>query len=455
MRSAAASAVSLAIAATAVACGVAADRLGRRRVLMWSYILGTVACLAVCLIPSGIVYLAGNVFAGIAYGMMLTATYAFIKAVTPADSLGKAIGLYGMYSIVLGTVMSLAGGVLAEIDWRYLYLIVPAMCVPSFVLTPRLLPTMPRVGSGPVDVPGLILLGAGILLAITGFLEVGTNPSSVAGWLFVAGGAALLAAWVVLELRRHAPSYPVRIVRHPAFVGALIAGIFLNGVYAALVITLSDYLQYAKQGSVFAATFGLQPFYLIGAAAWAIAGRQLGAGRSPRFVAAVSALIAAVGFVALIPLDHSSAYWLILPGSLLVGYGTNAALTAQAKIFVDMAPPDAYGAVTSSRFTVGELGYTIGMIITTLFLSRFTAQGIIEGLEARGYSPADAYAMLATLNTWLLSGQQPDIDNLKGVMSVVAGAFDAALRLRMIVGAAVMAVTAAAVWLLMKERRDR
>ena len=38
VRSASAASTSLAIAATAVAAGVAADRLGRRRVLQWSYL---------------------------------------------------------------------------------------------------------------------------------------------------------------------------------------------------------------------------------------------------------------------------------------------------------------------------------------------------------------------------------------------------------------------------------
>ena len=97
MRSACASAATLAIAATAIASGVAADRLGRRRVLMWSYALGGVAGLAIVLIPSGAVYLLGNVLAGVAYGVMLTATYASVKVVAPAGSLGKALGLWGMY----------------------------------------------------------------------------------------------------------------------------------------------------------------------------------------------------------------------------------------------------------------------------------------------------------------------------------------------------------------------
>jgi len=453
MRSACASAATLAIAATAIASGVAADRLGRRRVLMWSYLLAGVAGMAIVLIPSGAVYLAGSILAGVAYGVMLTATYACVKVVAPGGSLGRALGLWGMYSIVFATVASLAGGLLAGVDWRWLFLVVPAMCVPSALLTPRLLPRMPRAGSGPVDLWGLVLIGLGLMTVITGFLAVATDPGSLLAWALVAGGGLMLVAWVLVELRRRAPAFPVRLFRSRTFVAAVLVGIFVNGVYAALVISLSDYLQYEKQGSVFVATFGLQPFYLIGAAAWLVAGRRLGAGRSPRHVITLNALVAAAGFIALLPVQQSSAYWVILPGSLLIGYGVNAALTGQAQVIVDAAPADAYGAVTSSRLTIGELGYSLGMILTTLLLSRVTASGIVHGLTEQGMSGQEAYATLAALNASLLSGRPPAVENASEVLRVTASAFDAAFDVRMAIGAAVMVATAAATWLLMRERR--
>jgi predicted MFS family arabinose efflux permease len=453
MRGACAAAASLAMASTAVAVGVAADRLGRRRVLLWSYAVAAGAGLAVVLIPAPGVYLAGIAVSGAAYGVMLTAGYAYLKVVAPGRQLGRAIGLWGAYSILVGTVFSLAGGLLADVDWRLLFLVVPAMCVPSALLTPRLLPRVPRSGSGPVDAWGLVLLGLGLALLISGLLAAASAPGSVAAWLSVGIAVLLLAAWVVVELRRDSPSFPVRLLKTPAFLAAVLVGIFVNGAYAVPVISLSDYLQYEEQRSVLAATLGLQPFYLVGAAAWFVAGRRLSAGRSPRAVIALNALVAAAGFLALLPLQHASPYWLILPGSLLIGYGTNAALTGQAQVFVESAPPDAYGAVTSSRLTVGELGYSIGMILTTLLLSRLTARGILAGLGAQGMSSQDAYSTLSALNASLMSGQPPAVNDLPDVLRVTAASFDAAFDLRMVVGAAVMVLTAALAWLLMRERR--
>ena len=450
LRSAAAAAPSLAMAATAVAAGVAADRLGRRRLLVWACLLAVAACLAVVLVPAGPVYLAGIAASGVAYGVMLTATYAYLAAVAPARGLGRAIGLWGTSSILVGTAASLAGGLLADVDWRLLFLVVPAMCAPAFVLLPRLLPPMPRSRSGPVDVGGLLLLGFGLAALIIGLLAAGTDPSSPVTWAICAAAAALLGGWVLVERRSVAPSFPLGLFRSRLFVAGVLAGLFVNGAYAAPVISLSDYLQYEKQGSVLLATFGLQPFYLIGALAWFVAGRQLSSGRTPRFVIVLGALLAVAGFIALLPLEPTSAYWVILPGSLLIGYGTNVALTGQAQVFLDAAPPKAFGAVTGSKLTIGQLGYSVGMIITTVVLSGLTARGILDGLTAQGMSAADASATLSTINSALLSGQPPKLGDLSTVGALTDASFTAAFRTRMLVGAAAMVVTAAVVWALMR-----
>jgi hypothetical protein len=452
LRSAVAAAPSLAMAATAVAAGVAADRLGRRRLLVWSCVLAAAACLAVVLVPATPVYVAGVAAAGVAYGVMLTGTYAYLAAVATPGGLGRAIGLWGTSSILVGTAASLAGGLLADVSWHLLFLVVPAMCAPAALLLPRMLPPMPRVKNGPVDVWGLLLLGLGLAALIVGLLAITTSPGSPAAWALLAGAAVLLAGWVLVERRRTAPAFPVRLFRSRLFVAAALAGLFVNGAYAAPVISLSAYLQDERRDSVLAATLGLQPFYLIGALAWFVAGRQLSAGRTPRAVLALGSLLAALGFIALLPLDRTSAYWVILPGSLLIGYGTNVALTGQAQVFLDAAPRDAFGAVTGSKLTVGQLGYSVGMLVTTLLLSGLTARGILHGLVGQGMSAAEASTTLSTLNNALLSGQPPKLDDVHQVLGMSAAAFTAAFRARMLVGAAAMVVTAAAVWVLMRER---
>ncbi len=192
LRSAAASAVSLSIAATAVAAGVAADRLGRRPLLMASFVLAGAANLAIVFFPAGWVYVACLVLAGLGYSVMLTSSYAYTKAVAPGRSLGLGLGLVGMFTTIVVMATTIGGGALAGIGWRWLFLVVPVMCAVSLVLTPRLLPPMPRTGSGRVDVVGLVLLGAAMVAVISGVSRVTAHPPDRTGWFFILVGVCLL-----------------------------------------------------------------------------------------------------------------------------------------------------------------------------------------------------------------------------------------------------------------------
>jgi MFS family permease len=106
MYSASASATSLAMAATAMAAGVVADRLGRHRVLMGSFVIAGGANLAICLFPTGPVYLGGLTLAGVGYSIMVTSSFAYVRAVAPGRSLGWGLGLFGLFSTLMCAVTS-------------------------------------------------------------------------------------------------------------------------------------------------------------------------------------------------------------------------------------------------------------------------------------------------------------------------------------------------------------
>ena len=457
MRGACASAISLAIAATAIAAGVAADRLGRRRVLMGSFLVAGVANLLIFAVPSGAVYFAGHIAAGVGYGAMATGSYAYVKALAPGKSLGWALGLFGVFTTLVCTVTVFAGGALADADWRWLFLIVPAMCVLAGVLVPRLLPVMPKVGSGPVDLPGLVLLGAGMLLLILGLTQATSSPTDPVTWAYVLAGVVLLVMWVVLELRSRHPSFPVRIFRSRFYLAAVLVGLTGNITVAAMTLGLSDHLQYIAGESVLAATVGLQPSYIVGGvgglvAGGLLAGRWLSTGVSPRLVMTLGPLVTAAGYALLIPLHHGSAYWMIMPGTILAGIGLAAMMTAQGQVIVRAAPAEAYGAVTSSKTTIGQLGSALGMILTILLLDRLTAGGVVRGLEKEGIGATDAHATLTSLDNYLTSGRRPGLHDLPDALGHAMSSFSGAFHWSMLICTGVMVATAAAVWILMRER---
>ena len=144
----------------------------------------------------------------------------------------------------------------------------------------------------------------------------------------------------------------------------------------------------------------------------------------------VGSLLAAAGFLLLIPAGPDSSPWLYLPGIVVAGAGIFSAMTAQGQVFVKAVSDQAYGAVTSSKTTVSQLGSALGMVFTMLFLKVFMGLDLYRDLKAAGATEEDVHATVSTLQAAAETG------------GTDSSAFPAA----------VMLAAAAAVWLLMRER---
>lgn len=449
MRSAAAGAVSLAIAATAVAAGVAADRLGRRPLLVASFVLAGAANLAIFLFPTGWVYLGGLVVAGLGYSVMLTSSYAYTKAVAPGRSLGMGLGLVGMFTTVIVMATSLGGGALAAVGWRWLFLVVPVMCAVALPLTPRLLPPMPRTGGGRVDVAGLALLGAGMVAVIMGASRVTAHPPERSGWLFLLGGAALFAVWVVVERHVAAPSFPVHIFRSRAFVAAVIVGLACPIALSAMALGINAGTQFLRDTSTLFTTLALEPLYIAGGIGGIVAGRLLARPGAERRVMTLSPLAATIGFAALAPLPVGLDSWKYLPFIVLIGAGVGATLTAQGQVIIRAVEEKDYGAVTSSRTTVGQLGSALGMVLTMLAVKLVAGVDLWKDLKAAGVTEADVLSTTASIE----NGAPPETfpDGLKMILHSLGIGLDGA----MIGGACLMGTATLLVWVLLRRRGER
>jgi MFS transporter, DHA2 family, multidrug resistance protein len=454
VRSASAAAISLAIAATAIAAGVAADRFGRRLLLMWSYLISGVANLAIFLFPSDGMYLIGLIAAGLGYGAMITGSYAYMKALAPGRSLGWGLGLSGVYTTIVCTVTTLLGAALALGEWRWLFLVAPAMCAISAALTPRLLPPMPRVTSGPISIISLVVVGLGLVFVVGGLSQATAHPDVPWWWLAIIVGAALLGFWAFMESRSRTPTFPIRIFKSRIFLAAVIVGLAGPIATSAMSLSVSDAVQYLAQGSEFGATLALEPFFIAGGVGGLIAGRLLSTRFSARQVILGSSLIAALGFLVLLPLHKGMSYWAFLPGIAITGAGIMAALTAQSQVVIQAVTQKSdYGAVTSSRTSISQLGSSLGMILTLLLMQILTMAGLTEQMEAAGISQADAAATLSAVESGsLASGGMQD---LPGTTGEVLSSFGGALHTIMGVCAVLMVVAGIWAFWLMRERRPR
>jgi MFS family permease len=211
---------SLAIAVSAPAAGLVADRLGRRPVLVTGLVLYAVAGTAGLYVTDLRLLLVTRATLGVAVGAIMTAIGALIADWFDGPRRARLLGLQQAFASIGGVVFLPLAGVLAEADFRapsWLYAVSVAI-VPFAILAVR----EPQARTGTGAAPPLVPAGRGLP---AGVLPVYT--------------LALAMTMVFFLAPTQLPFLLADLGAGPAATGAVIAGSTLTGAAGALVFPAS------------------------------------------------------------------------------------------------------------------------------------------------------------------------------------------------------------------------
>lgn len=226
--------------------GRIADFNGRKRMFLIGLIGFAVASAVGGAASNQGMLFAARAFQG-AFAALLTPASLSLLNVTFSDRRERTVA-FGVYGGVLGAgsaIGLLAGGLLtAYVDWRWcLYVNVPLAAVAFFAAIP-LVPESRAEGDARYDIPGSILVTAGLGLLVYGFSE-----AVIHGWsstktisLLIAGGV-LLVAFVVVQLRSRHPLLPLRVVMERNRGAAFLSSLLIFLAMMAMFLFLTYYLQ--------------------------------------------------------------------------------------------------------------------------------------------------------------------------------------------------------------------
>lgn len=453
VRALAASISTLALAATVLASGIAADRLGRRRILVWAMLLAVAGDVLVALTPVTAGYLAGRALAGIGVGAALAATFAYVRFVTPPERLGSALGMWNAIMLALMIVGVLIGGALADSSWRIAMLLVPVLALLLVPLVSRLLPPMPRSGSGRVDVAGLVVVGGSMVLLLLGISNAAGSATSPSAWGLILVGLAGFALWTVIEAHSANPAFPIRLFRQPIFLAAVLAGIGWNFGQAVIQLSSSNFWQYVSRFGAFDVSVWQMPLLATTVGGSLLVGRWLTkqADLMPR-VLAVGFSAFVLGYVALTLTRSGSGGLAFLPGMLLIGIGIAAVSVPQSMLFVSSAPADFFGAVTSFRTTVGQLGYAIGLAGSVALVQLVGQFRFLDDLASAGVATSQG---IDEVRLYIGSGNQPTTEAARTAIAAAGDAYSAGFNATMLISAGVLAVIGVATLSLLARSRRR
>ena len=164
---------------------------------------------------------------------------------------GKAFGIYGSVAAGGGAVGLLLGGVLTSyLSWRwclYINLFFAALAIAGAV---AFLHGRQEPRSAQLDIPGVLLVSSGVFCLVYGFSNAATHSwGTPSTYGFLAAAVVLLAAFAFWMGRAKHPLLPPRVVldrnRGAAYLGILIAGAGMFGVFLFVTYYLQDTLHYS------------------------------------------------------------------------------------------------------------------------------------------------------------------------------------------------------------------
>ena len=270
---------------------------------------------------------------------------------------------------------------------------------------------------------------------------VDTAQYGLAAFLLVVG-VVVLALFALWERRKGEDGFfPIRLFREPIFIAAVLIGLVYNFSSGVLLLSFSNLFQYADDLKGLALSLMQVPYLLAGVIAALVVGRMRGAGRiSQRGAVLVGTIITVCGFAlfAATAMARPSNVLFFLPALLVTGIGVIVPSIPYGGLFLQEADPKHYGAVSSSRTTVGQFWYALGLAGSTVLIDSLTRNAVGQKLGS---------SAVTELDQWSATGGKPSDPE---VLKEAAFAFSGSFAVTMVVFAVVVAIAGVVAWALLK-----
>ena len=377
--------------------GRIADYLGRKRAFMIGLAGFALASLAGGAAPNFAALVAARAAQG-AFAALLAPTALALLATsfTEARERATAFAVYGSIAGSGAAIGMLLGGALTQyLSWRWcLYVNLPVAVVAA-IGGWIVLPASSDRGRPSLDVPGVVLAGAGLVSLVYGTTEaVRSGWSSATVIALLAASAVLLVLFVLREARTPSPLLPLRIVTDRNRGGAYLAvGLALAGMFGAYLFLTYDF-QVVLHYTPLQAGLAFLPITVASqAGSWLIA-RRLMPLTPPRALMAPGALVAAAGLVLLTQLHAGSSFVsVVLPAELLLGLGLSTAMVPAFSVATHGVDPREAGVASATVNAAQQVGASLGVAVLNTIAASATAAYLGPRTEAvlHGFAQATGW----------------------------------------------------------------
>ncbi|MGA8296909.1 MAG: MFS transporter [Acidimicrobiales bacterium] len=372
--------------------GRIADYLGRKRVFIVS-LLGFAASSALGGLAVNSAMLFGARALQGAFAAMMAPAALSIMTVTFSEprERARAFGVYGAISGGGAAIGLILGGLLTDYaSWRWTLLVNTPIALVTAFFALREVSESRAEGESHYDLLGAATVTAGLVSLVYGFTRAQTDGWGASATVGLLGAAAaLLFAFVLVELRADSPLLPVRVVldrnRGGSYLSSLLVGIGLFGVFLFLTYYFQGTLHYSplKTGFAFLPFAG-------GIAVAATVASQLLPRVGPRVLMGVGLAMGAAGIVWFTQIGLHTSYAVhILPAEIITSVGLGLAFVPMSSTALIGVQSHDAGVASALVNTTQQIGGALG----TALLNTVAASATANYIAVHGPAEASAGAV--------------------------------------------------------------
>ncbi|TVQ33898.1 MAG: MFS transporter [Phycisphaeraceae bacterium] len=374
------------------------QRYGAKRIFQIVIAMFGASVAVVALSPTAMIMVMAQATCGLAAAALVPSLVALIANHYSGKQQAEAVGWLGSARAIAGVLAFLiVGSVATFISWRLAFGLLVIHCLAILFLSTRLKASEQRLDLK-IDVVGVVLAAAGIMLMTFGFNNVrgwgltlaspaapfdlvGVSPAP----LMIVGGVLIVAAFFRWSHRRAAAGKPpllaLEVIDSHREWAAVIALFLIVSMEAAINFTVPLYIQIVQGRSAFQTSIAMMPF-LVTVFFTAILIVRLYNRFTPRQIARGGFSLVLVGtlWLAFVVTNDWSTFPVML-GLVVVGLGQGALVTLLFNVLVTAAPKEAAGDVGSLRGVTQNLAAAVGTAMAGALLVGVLSAVVLSNLS--------------------------------------------------------------------------